>query len=259
MLKTACATIALLALANPALAAGGCAAPTDAAALKTAVIQQELMVAAFQCRETNAYNRFVTAFRGELQSSDATLKAFFIRRGGEHGEASYDSFKTKAANLSALAQARNSAAFCADAHALYTAAFAHQGSLLSFVESRATDIGNVCVESRPTAPILARADVRPQKAAQAQMAEMSVPAHSLPAMPYHRDAVPSAPVAEDVQDDDLAYADEAVPPRPRFYDIRGRDYAGDPPRSYGPPPNWRQDWREPPRSYGWYPRDAYGR
>ncbi|HKU64803.1 MAG TPA: hypothetical protein VJQ06_07085, partial [Rhizomicrobium sp.] len=121
MFKTACATIALLALVNPALVnsalAGGCATAAEAAALKTAVIQQELMVAAFQCREAGAYNRFVTAFRGELQTSDAALKAFFIRRGGAQGEAGYDSFKTKAANLSALEQARNSAAFCADAHA----------------------------------------------------------------------------------------------------------------------------------------------
>ena len=105
MLKTACAAIALLAFANPALAAG-CASPGDASALKTAVMQQELMVAALQCHEADAYNRFVMTYRGELQSSDAALKAFFVRRGGEHGEAGYDTFKTKAANLSALEQAR---------------------------------------------------------------------------------------------------------------------------------------------------------
>ena len=78
MLKTASAIIALLALANPALAAG-CATPNEAAALRTAVIQQELMVAALQCHEAAAYNRFVMNYRGELQTSDATLKAFFIR------------------------------------------------------------------------------------------------------------------------------------------------------------------------------------
>jgi hypothetical protein len=238
MFKSACTTIGLLAFvqpwANPALAAGGCATPADAAALKTAVMQQELMVAAFQCREADAYNRFVTTFRGELQSSDAALKAFFIRRGGEHGEAGYDSFKTKAANLSALEQARHSAAFCADAHALYAAAFAHPGSLMSFVESRTTDIGNICVESRPTAPLLA--DVRPQPSApsRTQLAEIGgVPAHSLPALPYRRDAM----VAEDARSDDDGY----------------------PPRAYGPPPNWRQDWRDAPPRYGWYPREAYGR
>jgi hypothetical protein len=56
MLKTTCATIALLALsvtlADPALAAG-CASPAEAAALKTAVMQQELMVAALQCHEAS--------------------------------------------------------------------------------------------------------------------------------------------------------------------------------------------------------------
>jgi hypothetical protein len=260
MFRTACATIALMALVNPALAAGGCATPADASALKTAVMQQELMVAAFQCRETGAYNRFVTTFRGELQTSDAALKAFFIRRGGEHGEAGYDSFKTKAANLSALEQARNSAAFCADAHALYAAAFAHQGSLMSFVESRTTDIGNICIESRPALPVLA--DSRPQQSSapvRTQLAEVGgVPAHSPPAMPYRRDAV----AAEDAQDrdaDTLSYADDDLPPppRPRYYDIRSRDDY--PPRGYGPPPNWRQDSRDAPPRYGWYPREAYGR
>jgi len=267
MFRTACATIALMALANPALAAGGCATSTDAAALKTAVMQQELMVAAFQCRESDAYNRFVTTFRGELQSSDAALKAFFVRRGGEHGEAGYDSFKTKAANLSALEQARHSAAFCADAHALYAAAFAHQGSLMSFVESRTAraDIGNICVESRPVAPMLAQADARPQqtfattKTARTQLADVGgVPAHSLPAMPFRSSA--AIPPPEDLQDEETdgpSYADEEnlPPPRPRYYDIRSREYGGYPPRSYGPPPGWRD---APPR-YGWYSRDAYGR
>src|SRR4051812_46041142 len=161
MLKTASATIALLALANPAFAAG-CATPSEAAALKTAVMQQELMVAALQCHEAAAYNRFVIAYRGELQSSDATLKAFFVRRGGEHGEAGYDTFKTKAANLSALEQARDAGSFCADAHALFTGILSHRGSLMSFVDAKSGDtgLGNICVESRPM-PVMAKADVKP--------------------------------------------------------------------------------------------------
>jgi len=266
MFRTACATIALLAFANPALAAGGCATPTDASALKTAVMQQELMVAAFQCHEADAYNRFVSTYRSELQSSDAALKTFFIRRGGEHGEAGYDSFKTKAANLSALEQARHSAAFCADAHALYTAAFAHQGSLMSFVEARttATDIGNICVESRPAAPLLAKADIRPQRN-QMELADVGgVPSHSLPAMPYRRAEYSPAPAAQDMEDDDAdaSYADDEnlPPPRPRYYDIRQRDYDNYPPRGYGPPPDWRQQqaWRDYPAPPP-YPRDPYGR
>ena len=181
MLKTASATIALLALANPALInsawAAGCATPSEAAALKTAVIQQELMVAALQCHETAAYNRFVMNYRGELQASDATLKSFFVRRGGEHGESGYDTFKTKAANLSALEQARNARGFCADAHALFAAVLAHRGSLVSFVDSLTAvpNTGSICIESRP---MLAMTD---QESAEA------------PVMPYRRAAVAPPP------------------------------------------------------------------
>src|SRR5262249_27997008 len=106
----------------------------------------------------------------------------------------YDTFKTKAANLSALEQARNAGGFCADAHALFAAAFAHQGSLMSFVESRAgnTDIGGICAESRP---VLARSEARPiavppvnVPAGPADVAVRGVPTHSLPAIPYGHEA-----------------------------------------------------------------------
>lgn len=155
MFKTTCATISLLIFVNPALAAT-CVTARDGAALKTAVMQQALMVAAFQCREASAYNGFVTIYRKELRSSDAALKAFFMRRGG--GEGGYDSFKTKAANLSALEQARHSEAFCADTHALYAAVLAHRGSLISFVDSlpAVPNMGEACIESRKT-PQLASA------------------------------------------------------------------------------------------------------
>ena len=290
MLKTACASIALLALANPALAAG-CASPVDAAALKTAVLQQELMVAALQCHEEGAYNRFVMTYRPELQSSDATLKAFFVRRGGEHGEAGYDAFKTKAANLSALEQARDTPAFCGDAHALFRAALSNQGSLMSFVDARSTDIGNICVDSRPTPPALARAEIKPAPAlvrvAEARPAEVAVgvPAYSLPAIPYrHEDSAPPPPsiasravdreedrdAAQDDQEDArpaYVYEEAPPPPRPRYYQIRSRpdrDYESrdyqqqayyPPPRdAYGPPSDGR-DYPAP--RYGWYPRDDY--
>ena len=155
MFKTACATLALLAFANPALAAG-CVTPTEAAALKTAVMQQALMVAAFQCREASAYNGFVTLYRKDLRSSDAVLKSYFVQRGA--GETGYDRFKTRAANLSALEQARRSDAFCADTHALYAAVLAHRGSLSSFVDSlpAVPNMGNACIEAR-SAPRLASA------------------------------------------------------------------------------------------------------
>ena len=205
MLKSVCASISLLALSvaltNPALALD-CATPADIAALKTAVMQQELMVAALQCREAGAYNRFVIDYRGELQASDATLKAFFARRGGKHGEAGYDTFKTKAANLSALAQARNTRSFCADAHALFVAASAHRGSLMSFVEAQtaATNIGSMCVEPGPT-QVLARVEAKPVPApvpvrvadARPADAAVSAPSDIRPSMPYRREAAPPPP------------------------------------------------------------------
>jgi len=269
MWKSTCATVALLALSNPALIspawAAGCATPTDAATLKTAVMQQQLMVAAFQCHEAGAYNRFVTAYRGELQSSDAALKAFFVRRGGEHGEAGYDTFKTKAANLSALEQARHGAAFCADTHALFTDVLDHRGSLMNFVETRATDVGNICLESRP---VLAQAKADAGvKLAEARPAEIGgVPDHSLPAMPYRREnTAPPPKVQADTRDEDegLTYTyEENVPPLPRYYEARANDGRGyedrryQDSRSYGPPPSWRD--APPPPRYRWYPRGYYG-
>jgi hypothetical protein len=253
MSKSACAVLLALnvSLTGPALAMG-CATSADVFALKTAVMQQELMVAAFQCHEADAYNRFVTTYRSELQSSDAALKGFFVRRGGEHGEAGYDTFKTKAANLSALEQARHGNAFCADAHGLFTAALSNPGSLASFVESRssAIDIGGICVESRP---ILAGTDARPErsraapqantKVAQTGSAEIAVsgvPAHSMPAMPYRSRNAQDQARNDDADDAQASYGNDETQP------------------SYGPPPGWQpQGWRPYPPPQRWYSRDPY--
>jgi hypothetical protein len=276
MFKTATATLALLALANPALAAA-CATPNEAAALRTAVIQQELMVAALQCHETAAYNRFVIGYQGELQTSDAILKSFFVRRGGEHGEAGYDTFKTKAANLSALEQARNGQAFCADAHALFAAAFANKGGLMSFVEGHAAsaDIGGICAESRP---MVARSEPAsgPVRVA-AQPSEIGgVPAHNLPSMPYRREDLPpptprsqanAAPDYDADIDEDEPLAPPPQPARARYSDEYQRGGYADRgyvprdagPGHYGSPPGWQyqqRDWRDypppPPPRYRWY-------
>ena len=287
MFKTASATIALLALCNSALItsawAADCASPAEASALKTAVLQQELMVAALQCHESGAYNRFVNTYRPELQTSDATLKTFFVRRGGEHGEAGYDSFKTKAANLSALEQARHGGAFCADAHVLFQAALAYRGSLMSFVDAHAgaADIGNVCVESRP-APVLARtvekpatpvkaiavaavaipaaaAAAAPKPAPTIPVAVVGVPAHSLPAIPYRHEEAPlpapqQAALANDTRDRDFedreaARNDEEADDAPVYV----AEEAPPPP----PPPRYYPVRARPYPSYAYGPR-SYG-
>jgi hypothetical protein len=300
MFKTASASIALLALCNPALIssawAAGCASPEEASALKTAVLQQELMVAALQCHESGAYNRFVNTYRPELQSSDATLKTFFVRRGGEHGEAGYDTFKTKAANLSALEQARNAGSFCADAHVLFQAALAYRGSLMSFVNahSGAADIGNICVESRPS-PVLAHAVEKPAtpvkaiavaavatpaaaaaaapKPAPTVPVVVGVPAHSLPAIPYrHEEAPPPAPretaqANEDrdrnFEDREAARNDEEADDAP-VYTAEEAPPPPPPPRyypvrarpypSYAYGPGYYRDYPAPPPPPYWYRR-----
>jgi hypothetical protein len=279
MLRSTCVGIALLLLFDPApispALAAGCATPTDAAALKTAVMQQELMVAALQCHETSAYNRFVMSYRSELQYSDAALKAYFIRRAGEHGEAGYDTFKTKAANLSALEQARHAGTFCADAHTLFAAAFANQGTLMSFVESRsaATDIGNICAESHPTlvlasaAPSIAPSIAPGAARSTPEVAAVGgVPPHSYPAIPFQRDsgALPAVAQGDAAPNNNISNAPPAytnrddVPPRPpRYYQIGNVIYDGYAQRNYAPP-SWQQNWRNssaplPPTPYGSYP------
>ena len=196
MIKTIRISVVFLALASQALAAPGPAKVEEVDALDTAIMNQQMMVAAFQCNEVANYNRFGTAYRSELQASDAVLKTYFVRNG--KGEAGYDRFKTKAANLWALEQARHSDTFCADARALFAAAIAHQGRLAAFVASRSSpaEIGIARPEARFGTPIRQSADADPQKGAQAQVA--SVPSHRLPAMKYRREVKVMVPIHENV-------------------------------------------------------------
>ena len=213
--------LALPALNAPALAAG-CAGPADTAAIKTAILQQQLMVAAFQCREADAYNRFVSANRSELLSSDARLKAYFVRHGGETG---YDAFKTRAANLSALEQARDAAGFCANAHALFVAAAARQGDLAGFVAARtpAGKTGDYCGESR-SIPVVATAPDTDIVA--------GVPQHGLPAIgTLRQDGTP--PTGEALADDNSSARYARLTRQRRF----GPE---NPPPAYGLP-----QWRDP--------------
>jgi len=101
---------ALLAMTAPGHAADLCD-PVSSAALKTAAVQQELMVAGLTCGAARRYNRFVIAHQLQLRQSDANLMAYFKKR--DHGsEAGYDSYKTKAANLSASRSGRDGALYC---------------------------------------------------------------------------------------------------------------------------------------------------
>ncbi|HET7083989.1 MAG TPA: hypothetical protein VFI23_04405 [Rhizomicrobium sp.] len=141
--------IACCILFNPAMGAESCVSRSDAMALKTAAVQQQLMVAAFMCHDTNAYNRFVHAYQTDLQESDASLKSYFVHRLGRRSEAAYDTYKTKVANLSALSQAKNSGAFCGAADHLFAEAQESRVSLSSFVEDAPSPPGfrSLCVNA----------------------------------------------------------------------------------------------------------------
>jgi hypothetical protein len=107
--KTGLSFLALVAMTAEASAADLCD-PGAAAAIKTAAVQQELMVAGFTCGAMAQYNRFVLAYQPELQKSDADLMSYFRHRDGR--VAGYDSYKTKVANLAASRSAAEGGRYC---------------------------------------------------------------------------------------------------------------------------------------------------
>lgn len=101
----------LLFLSGPfgisALAAPVCERAEDSAALRTAALQQEMMVAAFMCHDVAAYNDFVLSHRAALQDSDRNLMAFFQRANPQSGFDAYNLYKTELANTSSLRSLRD--------------------------------------------------------------------------------------------------------------------------------------------------------
>lgn len=114
-----------------------CAAPEELAAVQTAAVQQELMVAALTCNEVSRFNAFQTGFGPELRTADATLLRLFRRLyGGRRGEAAYHAFKTKLANDSEMRSIHNNPAYCQEAGAmLATALTGERPRLTAFVRN----------------------------------------------------------------------------------------------------------------------------
>jgi hypothetical protein len=139
----AAATALTLATGN-AWGASACVGPQDELAMKTSSMQQALMVAALTCNDVAPYNRFVLSHQTELQQADAALMAFFVRENPQGGEADYHAFKTKAANVSSLASARDAGGYCANAARLFAAALGPYGANLAwFVSSQWQTTGEV--------------------------------------------------------------------------------------------------------------------
>jgi len=131
--KSVASVLALITMTAPLAAAPKCATPVDVAAFRSAAIQQQLMVAALTCNQLDQYNRYVVAYRSELQRSDNELKSYFIRQGSE---AAYDTFKTKLANLSSFSTIGDGAGYCATAGVSFDAALNSRQALDDFVAAQ---------------------------------------------------------------------------------------------------------------------------
>jgi hypothetical protein len=136
-IKTVAIAVAAMFTVEGAMAGERCASPRDYTSLKLAALQQELMVAALTCHETQSYNRFVLGYRPQLQRSDRAMLAFFKKRDGARaGDAHYNAYKTKLANDAMLQENADSDGFCDQARAAFQAAFEHRGSLNNWVSSQ---------------------------------------------------------------------------------------------------------------------------
>ena len=253
-------------------AASYCTTADEMAALRTAAVQQELMVAGLTCQASEAYNRFVLAYRPELQRSDADLKAYFLRREGQRGEAAYDTFKTKLANLSSLSDIANTTGYCANARAAFSLALASHQSLASFVADQRLMIAlpaqQLCATDT-SKPVVAAAvpSASAKLASTAPIAVSGVPQHTMPASPYgpaapSSRALPPAPTTYPPQqnyegqdsDQDFDDADDDGPdaaPVPPAYQRPQRPSVIEADRAPYGAPGWPQTWA--PRPYpGWY-------
>lgn len=126
----------LLAVASAAAQSPTCVKSEEVFPIDTAIIQQELMVAALTCHEVNRYNAFQTGFGPELRDSDARLMRVFARLYGSRGEAQYHAFKTKAANQAEMRSIHDNAGYCAEAGSLLSAALQPmKPALVTFVSA----------------------------------------------------------------------------------------------------------------------------
>jgi hypothetical protein len=117
----ALAALGVSLLCDGARAAPSCTRPQDAMAVRTAAVQQEMMVAALMCGSVSSYNRFVLSHQLELQESDKVLMDFFVQNDARTGFDDYNLFKTELANVSSF-RSVNDRQFCRRANATFAVA-----------------------------------------------------------------------------------------------------------------------------------------
>jgi hypothetical protein len=135
MWKTGATALALVGMVGQAAASGTCPRTDEAMALKTAALQQELMVAALYCNDVQPYNRFVVSYQRELQASDAMLMSFFQH--GHGGASAYHAYKTGLANDFSLSGLHGMQAYCSAANAAFDASSGgSQRTLADFIATQ---------------------------------------------------------------------------------------------------------------------------
>lgn len=137
-IKIAALVLAAAFSTETSFAAERCVSRDELASLKVAALQQKLMVAALTCHEIGAYNRFVMSYRPQLQRSDRAMLSVFLRHDGEEGDAQYNAYKTRLANLSMLRENSDSESFCNEARSAFEAALARRASLVELVSSQSS-------------------------------------------------------------------------------------------------------------------------
>jgi len=113
-----------------------CATSGEMATLKIAAFQQQLMVAALTCHKIGAYNRFVRSYRPALMRSDRDMLHLFVRLDGADGDADYNAYKTRLANLAVLRNNASGGAYCREAREDFAAASSNRRPLADFVLTR---------------------------------------------------------------------------------------------------------------------------
>ena len=134
------AAIVMLGLAAEPSLADRCATPAEMSTLRVAAFQQQLMVAALTCHRIGSYNRFVRAYRSSLINSDRNMLRLFVRLDGTDGEADYNAYKTRLANLAVLRNNASGGAYCREARADFAAATNNRRPLGDFVATRNLDV-----------------------------------------------------------------------------------------------------------------------
>ena len=180
--RTLLAGLCAVAVSTPALAAGGgaCMQPAEKTAFELHSLQSALMVAALNCRQEDAYNSFVTRFRGDLGGAYRGVSGHFRRTGG--GTRRLDQYITNLANAHSQDGIRQGSAFCGNVEPLWQQVMASRSGAELARLHQERNIGSIhgletCAtrKAAPPPPLLQVRSPAPKKAQPAPVRRSEVP------------------------------------------------------------------------------------